>query len=77
MCKRKLPKSAHPCLKCYMQPQYAEYRKRWMDDYRASHPGVTQDIERLAGIEQIPGRMGLVNVEKEIERMASVVKREG
>lgn len=68
----KLLASAHPCLVCYMQPRYEGYRKRWIEDYRAGHPGHNLErIEELAGVEQVAERVGLVNVAREMERLGS------
>lgn len=34
------------------------------------HPGTRPDeLERLAGVEQIPGRVGLINVVREMDRL--------
>jgi hypothetical protein len=67
---RRLPTSSHPCLKCYMRPEYEAYRKRWMDHYRGEHPGQKNEkIEELSGVEQVSARVGLVNVVLEMDRM--------
>jgi len=43
---RYLCQSKYPCLVCYMQPQWASYRQRWCQDYRAMHPNTkTEDVE--------------------------------
>ncbi|KAF2796710.1 hypothetical protein K505DRAFT_372989 [Melanomma pulvis-pyrius CBS 109.77] len=69
--------SKYPCLTCYMQPQWAGYRQRWVGEYRAMHPGTRAgDLERMAGVEQIPGRVGLLNVVREVDRLASARERE-
>ncbi|KAF2708809.1 hypothetical protein K504DRAFT_491469 [Pleomassaria siparia CBS 279.74] len=65
-----LPHSKYPCLSCYMQPRWAQYRARWVNEYRSMHPGTRpEDLEQFSGVEIIPERVGLVNVAREMERM--------
>lgn len=34
------------------------------------HPGTKpEDLQKLAGVEQIPGRVGLINVAREMDRL--------
>lgn len=60
---RYLPAGNHPCYGCYMNPEYAGLRGRWMKLYADGHPGcVLGDVERLSGVERVGERLGLVNV---------------
>ncbi|KAF2248629.1 hypothetical protein BU26DRAFT_302584 [Trematosphaeria pertusa] len=70
---RYLTPSKTPCLKCYMRPDWTNTRQRWMTWYRIEHPGTKpEDLASLAGVEGIPGRVGLVNVFAEMQRLGSV-----
>ncbi|KAF2873736.1 hypothetical protein BDV95DRAFT_352422 [Massariosphaeria phaeospora] len=71
--RRYLPPSRYPCLACYMRPEWTWQRNRWINDYRIMHPGTRiADLPELAGVSQIPERVGLINIVAEMERMESV-----
>jgi hypothetical protein len=66
---RYLPQSNHPCIDCYMLPEWEHLSRRWMKWYRLDHPRENmEDLERLSGIEALKeqqmqkARKGLLNV---------------
>jgi hypothetical protein len=49
---RYTPQSNHPCIDCYMLPEWEYLSKRWMRWYRFDHlREKIEDVERLTGIE--------------------------
>ncbi|KAF2750378.1 hypothetical protein M011DRAFT_465144 [Sporormia fimetaria CBS 119925] len=70
-----LPNSSWPCLKCYMLPEWTEYRRAWARRYVSTHPHEQHDsrpVEERSGIAAIPERVGLINVVREMDRMDTV-----
>ncbi|PSN62053.1 hypothetical protein BS50DRAFT_592287 [Corynespora cassiicola Philippines] len=60
---KRLPASRHPCLRCYLKPEWEPLKVRWVKDYLYSHPNTKpEDLERLSGIEGIAEQAGLLNV---------------
>ncbi|KAF2279040.1 uncharacterized protein EI97DRAFT_456444 [Westerdykella ornata] len=71
---RNLPPSNWPCLQCYTQPEWSRYRQSWIKRYREHHPEAVnlEEAEEMSGVALIPGRVGLVNVVREMGRMEGV-----
>ncbi|KAH7394943.1 hypothetical protein DE146DRAFT_789744 [Phaeosphaeria sp. MPI-PUGE-AT-0046c] len=61
-----LPKSNHPCIDCFVLPEWEQRAKRWMTWYRADHSMENPvDVERLSGIAALreeKAHEGLLNV---------------
>ncbi|KAF2655541.1 hypothetical protein K491DRAFT_758123 [Lophiostoma macrostomum CBS 122681] len=56
--------SRFPCLKCYNRPEFEAFRKRWVNEYRVTHPNTNPDLlGELSGVAQIPERVGLTDSE--------------
>lgn len=58
-----LSPSKYPCLRCYLKPEWARLRARWVNEYRATHPGTQNErLNELSGVCSIAEAAGLVNV---------------
>lgn len=64
----------HPCLQCYMKPEWEQERRNWADWYLYNHRGGRDElseevVEELSGVGLIPRRVGLVNIVREMDEM--------
>lgn len=60
-----LPQSNHPCIECFVSPEWRDRVERWMKWYRNDHLlGKEVDVEKWSGVEELrrKARAGKLNV---------------